>query len=102
SCVLKAAEDTPASALLMAGALQEAGVPDGVFSVLFGKPEEVSRHLLSSKIIRKTTFTGSIPVGKQLVKLAAGNMIRTIMELGGHAPVLVFDDCGDLERILDM
>lgn len=101
SCVIKPAEDTPASALLMAAALQEAGVPDGVFSVVFGVPEQISRYILASPGIRKMSFTGSIPVGKQLMKLAAENMIRTTMELGGHAPVLVFEDV-DLEKVLDL
>ena len=101
SCILKPAEDTPASALLMAKALQEAGVPDGVFNVVFGVPAEVCPYILRSKVIRKLTFTGSVPVGKELVKIAADNMIRTTMELGGHAPVLVFDDA-DLDSTLDM
>lgn len=101
SCVIKPAEDTPASALLMAKALQEAGVPDGVVNVVFGTPAEVCPYILRSKIIRKLSFTGSIPVGKELVKIAAENMIRTTMELGGHAPVLVFEDV-DLENTLDM
>lgn len=100
SCIAKPAEDTPASALLMAKALQEAGVPDGIFSVVFGIPGDVSSHLLGSPIIRKMSFTGSIPVGKLLMKQAADNMIRTTMELGGHAPVLVFEDA-DLEATLD-
>lgn len=101
SCIMKPAEETPGAALLMARALQEAGVPDGVFSLVFGVPAEVSAYLLASPIIRKMSFTGSIPVGKQLMKLAADNMTRTTMELGGHAPVLVFDDV-DLEHVLDM
>lgn len=100
SCIMKPAEETPAAALLMAKALQDAGVPDGVFSVVFGVPAEVSAYLLASPIIRKMSFTGSIPVGKQLMKLAADNMIRTTMELGGHAPVLVFEDV-DLDHVLD-
>lgn len=100
SVILKPAEETPGAALLMAKALQEAGVPDGVFSIVFGVPAEVSSYLLASPVIRKMSFTGSIPVGKQLVKLAADNMIRTTMELGGHGPVLVFDDV-DLDAVLD-
>src|SRR5690606_25092787 len=92
---------TPASALLMAKALQQAGVPDGVFNLVFGVPAEVCPYILRSKVIRKLTFTGSVPVGKELVKIAADNMIRTTMELGGHAPVLVFDDA-DLDSTLDM
>ena len=101
SCVIKPAEDTPASAILMAKALQEAGVPDGVVNVVFGNPAEVCPYILRSKVIRKLSFTGSIPIGKELVKICAENMIRTTMELGGHAPVLVFDDV-DLEKTLDM
>lgn len=101
SCVFKAAEETPATGLLMAKCLQDAGLPDGVLSVVYGVPHVVSTHLLSSPIIRKMSFTGSVPVGKALMKLAADNMIRTTMELGGHAPVLVFEDA-DLESTLDM
>lgn len=101
SCVLKPAEDTPASAILMAKALQEAGVPDGVVNVVFGVPAEVCPYILRSGIIRKLSFTGSIPVGKELTKICAEHMVRTTMELGGHAPVLVFDDA-DLETTLDL
>ena len=101
SCVFKPAEDTPATALLMAKCLQDAGLPDGVLSVVFGVPHVVSTYLLSSPVIRKMSFTGSVPVGKSLMKLAADNMIRTTMELGGHAPVLVFEDV-DVEAVLKM
>ena len=78
----------------------DAGLPKGVLAIVFGVPHEVSTHLIASPIIRKVSFTGSIPVGKQLVKLAADGMKRTTMELGGHAPVLVFDDV-DVEKVLD-
>jgi succinate-semialdehyde dehydrogenase/glutarate-semialdehyde dehydrogenase len=71
-----------------------------VLSIVYGVPAEISTHLLASPIIRKISFTGSIPVGKQLMKLAAEGMKRTTMELGGHAPVLVFDDV-DVEKVLD-
>lgn len=99
SCVFKPAEDTPATALLMAKCLQDAGLPDGVLSVVFGVPHVVSTYLLSSPVIRKMSFTGSVPVGKALMKQAADNMIRTTMELGGHAPVLVFEDA-DIDAVL--
>jgi len=92
SCIIKPAEDTPASALLIVKALQKAGLPDGICNVVFGVPDEVCPYILRSKVIRKLSFTGSIPIGKQLTKLCADNMIRTTMELGGHAPVIVFDD----------
>jgi succinate-semialdehyde dehydrogenase/glutarate-semialdehyde dehydrogenase len=100
SCILKPAEETPASALAVARCLVDAGLPAGVLSIVYGVPAEISIHLLASPIIRKISFTGSIPVGKQLMKLAADGMKRTTMELGGHAPVLVFDDV-DVEKVLD-
>ena len=99
-CILKPAEEAPGSALEVARALADAGLPAGVLSVVFGVPSEVSSYLLASPIIRAISFTGSIPVGKQLMKLAAEGMKRTTMELGGHAPVLVFDDV-DVEQVLD-
>ncbi len=101
SCILKPAEEAPASALAIAGALMEAGVPEGVVSVVFGVPDEVARHLIASPIIRKISFTGSIKVGKHLMALAPEGMKRTTMELGGHAPVLVFDDA-DVDQVLDL
>jgi len=101
SCILKPAEETPASGLAVARALAEAGLPAGVLSIVFGVPTEVSSRLIASPVIRKISFTGSIPVGKQLMRLASEGMKRTTMELGGHAPVLVFDDV-DVEHVLDM
>ena len=101
SCILKPAEETPASALLTAQILVEAGVPEKAIAVVFGVPAQVSSHLIASPTIRKISFTGSIPVGKQLMKLAADGMKRTTMELGGHAPVLVFDDV-DVDAVLDL
>jgi succinate-semialdehyde dehydrogenase/glutarate-semialdehyde dehydrogenase len=70
-------------------------------SIVFGVPAEVSTHLVASPIIRKVSFTGSVPVGKHLTQLAAEGMKRTTMELGGHGPVLVFDDV-DVEHVLDL
>ena len=101
TCILKPAEETPGSALEVARALLDAGLPKGVLSVVFGVPAMISEHLITSPIIRAVHFTGSIPVGKQLTKLAAEGMKRTTMELGGHGPVLVFDDV-DVEQVLDM
>ena len=77
------------------------GLPKGVFQIVFGEPDMVSRHLIASRTIRKVSFTGSTPVGKHLMRLCADSMTRVTMELGGHAPVLIFDDC-DLEKTLDM
>lgn len=100
SVILKAAEETPASALAVLRALHDAGLPGDVAQAVFGVPDLVSRHLLGSGVIRKLSFTGSTPVGKHLVRLASEHMLRTTMELGGHGPVLVFGDA-DLERVLD-
>ncbi len=100
SVILKAAEETPASALGILQALFDAGLPKEVAQAVFGVPDEVSRHLLGSPIIRKLSFTGSTVVGKHLAKLAAEDMKRTTMELGGHGPVLVFDDV-DVDKVLN-
>jgi len=100
SCILKPAEETPASGLAVAQALLDAGLPKDALSVVFGVPDAISRHLLGSPIIRKLSFTGSVAVGKHLMKLAADGMKRTTMELGGHAPVLVFGDV-DVEKVLN-
>jgi succinate-semialdehyde dehydrogenase / glutarate-semialdehyde dehydrogenase len=101
SVVLKPAEETPASGLAVAKCLVDAGLPPNVLAIVYGVPAEISTHLLASPIIRAISFTGSIPVGKHLAKLAADGMKRTTMELGGHAPVVVFDDV-DLEKVLDL
>ena len=100
SVILKSAEETPASALGVLQCLLDAGLPKEVAQAVFGVPDEVSRHLLASPIIRKLSFTGSTVVGKHLMKLAADNMLRTTMELGGHGPVLVFNDV-DVDQVLD-
>jgi len=100
SVILKPAEEAPASAMAVVQALLDAGLPAGVCQLVFGVPDEVSRHLLASPIIRKLSFTGSTAVGKHLVRLAAETMKRTTMELGGHAPVIIFDDC-DLDKTVE-
>ncbi len=100
SVILKAAEEAPASALAVLQCLLDAGLPKEVAQAVFGAPDEVSRHLLGSPVIRKLSFTGSTVVGKHLMKLAAEDMKRTTMELGGHGPVLVFDDV-DVDQVLD-
>ncbi len=100
SVILKSAEETPASALGVLQCLLDAGLPKEVAQAVFGVPDQVSRHLLASPIIRKLSFTGSTVVGKHLAKLAADDMKRTTMELGGHGPVLVFDDA-DVDTVLE-
>ncbi|MEL0022660.1 MAG: NAD-dependent succinate-semialdehyde dehydrogenase [Alphaproteobacteria bacterium] len=96
SITIKPSEETPATAIAIGKALTDAGLPAGVLNIVFGVPPEVSEHLLASRIPRKLSFTGSVPVGIHLQQLAAKNMIRCTMELGGHSPVMVFEDC-DIE-----
>ncbi|MDB5716633.1 MAG: NAD-dependent succinate-semialdehyde dehydrogenase [Sphingomonas bacterium] len=101
SIIIKPPEEAPGSAIEVLKSLLDAGLPKEVASMVFGVPDMVSRHLIASPVTRKVSFTGSVPVGKHLAKLAAESMMRTTMELGGHGPVLVFDDA-DVERTLDM
>ena len=100
SIIIKPSEETAGSAVEVMRCFQDAGLPGDVAQCVFGVPDMVSRHLLASPITRKLSFTGSVPVGKQLMKLAADTMMRTTMELGGHGPVLVFDDC-DVDRTVE-
>jgi succinate-semialdehyde dehydrogenase/glutarate-semialdehyde dehydrogenase len=97
SMVIKAAEETPASVLLIAEALTEAGLPADVLNVVYGRPAEISSYLIDSPVIRKITFTGSVPVGRQLAAAAGRQLKRATMELGGHGPVIVAQDA-DVEK----
>lgn len=97
--VIKPAEETPASALALAHALHDAGLPAGVLSMVFGEPAAISSRLIASPIIRKVSFTGSTAVGKVLASQAAEVVKPISLELGGHAPVLVFDDA-DLDAAI--
>jgi succinate-semialdehyde dehydrogenase/glutarate-semialdehyde dehydrogenase len=99
SVILKAAEEAPGSALAVLQCLLDAGLPKEAGQAVFGIPDEVSRRLLASPVIRKLSFTGSTVVGKHLMKLAADDCKRTTMELGGHGAVLIFDDV-DVDRVL--
>lgn len=101
SVIAKPPEETPACTSAFFRCLIDAGLPADVAQLVFGVPDLVSRHLIGSPVIRKVSFTGSVPVGKHLLKLAAEGVKRTTMELGGHAPVLIFADC-DLDKCLDM
>ncbi len=101
SIIVKAAEDTPASAAELVRALVDAGLPAGVINLVFGTPSEISEHLIPHPVIRKVSFTGSVPVGKHLAALAGRHMKRATMELGGHAPAMVFDDV-DVESVSAM
>jgi succinate-semialdehyde dehydrogenase/glutarate-semialdehyde dehydrogenase len=97
TCIIKPAEETPATCLALAQALIDAGLPAGVLSVVTGIPGFISDYLMRSPVIRKVSFTGSTAVGRQLGSLAAQQLQRSTLELGGHAPVLVFEDA-DLDR----
>lgn len=101
SVILKASNETPAAAILLVQALVDAGLPAGVVNVVFGPSGPLTKHLMSSDIVRKVSLTGSVPVGKQLAVLAAERMQRLTMELGGHAPVVVFDDV-DIAKAVDL
>ena len=92
SIIVKAPEETPASPAELVRAFLDAGVPGDVVSLVYGVPAEISNYLIPHPTIRKVTFTGSTPVGKQLAALAGQHMKRVTMELGGHAPAIVFDD----------
>jgi succinate-semialdehyde dehydrogenase/glutarate-semialdehyde dehydrogenase len=87
--------------MAIAQMFHDAGLPPGVLNLVWGDPPKVSDYLIRSPISRKVSFTGSVPVGKQLASLAGAHMKRVSMELGGHSPVLVFDDA-DVERAAKM
>jgi succinate-semialdehyde dehydrogenase/glutarate-semialdehyde dehydrogenase len=92
SIILKASEETPAGAVQLVRAFHDAGLPAGVLNLVFGNPAEISVYLIPQSRIRLIAFTGSIPVGKHLAEMAGRYMKPAIMELGGHAPVIVCDD----------
>lgn len=92
SIILKAAEETPAGAIHIARAFADAGLPAGVLNLVFGDPAEISGHLIPHEAVRLVAFTGSTPVGRHLTTLASEHMTSVLMELGGHAPVIVCED----------
>ncbi|MBU7575599.1 MAG: NAD-dependent succinate-semialdehyde dehydrogenase [Hydrogenophaga sp.] len=96
--VLKPAEETPASCIELVRAFLDAGLPPGALSLLFGVPAQVSQRLIASPVIRKISFTGSVAVGRLLATQAAQQLKPATMELGGHAPVVVFDDV-DVDKV---
>ncbi|CAM2195806.1 Alpha-ketoglutaric semialdehyde dehydrogenase 1 [Paraburkholderia kururiensis] len=99
--VLKGPEEAPSAIVALARVFHDAGLPPGCLNVLWGVPSEVSAQLIESPKVRKISFTGSVPVGKQLAALAGAHMKRMTMELGGHAPVIVCDDA-DVARAAAM
>jgi succinate-semialdehyde dehydrogenase/glutarate-semialdehyde dehydrogenase len=92
SIIIKPSEETPGSCVELVRCFVDAGLPPGVLNLVFGVPAQVSEHLIASDLVRKISFTGSVPVGKHLAGLAAKGMKRATMELGGHSPVVVFAD----------
>lgn len=98
SCILKPSEITPLVAIALVQAFHDAGLPAGVLNLVMGHAAFITSHLLAHDAIRAVTFTGSVPVGKTIAEAAGRLMKPAVMELGGHAPVIVFDDI-ELEKI---
>jgi succinate-semialdehyde dehydrogenase/glutarate-semialdehyde dehydrogenase len=92
SIIVKGPEETPGSLAAMVACFVDAGVPAGVVSLVYGIPADISNYLVPHPIVRKISFTGSTVVGKHLAAMAGQHMKRVTMELGGHAPAIVFDD----------
>jgi succinate-semialdehyde dehydrogenase/glutarate-semialdehyde dehydrogenase len=97
SIIIKASEETPGTACELVRCFEEAGVPAGVLNLVFGEPADVSKHLIAAPQIRLVAFTGSVPVGKLLAAQAGSQMKPCLMELGGHAPVIV---CADADPVV--
>src|SRR3954452_12430251 len=100
SLIIKASEETPGGCVELVKCFADAGLPPGVVNLVFGVPAEVSERLIASDVVKKISFTGSVPVGKHLAGLAAKGMKKATMELGGHSPVVVFGDA-DPEKVAD-
>ena len=90
--ILKGPEETPSSCAELVRAYVDAGIPAGVVQLVFGVPSEISEYLIPHPVVRKISFTGSTAIGKHLAALAGAHMKRATMELGGHAPALIFND----------
>ncbi len=101
SIILKGPEETPVSCAALVAAFADAGLPAGALNLVFGEPAAISAYLIPHATIRKISFTGSTAVGKQLAALAGAHMKRVTMELGGHAPAIVFADA-DLDRAVKL
>lgn len=99
SCVLKPAENTPLSALVLERILVEAGVPEGVVTVVNGYGSTAGAALAAHMDVDKVSFTGSTATGKKIVQAATGNLKRVMLELGGKSPVLIYDDA-DLAKAI--
>lgn len=97
SVVLKPAEQTPMTAMRLATLAQEAGIPEGVFQVVTGAGEVAGDALVRHPLVRKISFTGSTEVGANVMRIAAGDIKRVSLELGGKSANILFDDC-DFDR----
>jgi len=100
SIIIKAAEETPAGALHIVRAFHDAGLPPGVLNLVFGVPAEISEYLIPKDPVRLVAFTGSTAVGKRLTEMAGRHVKPVLMELGGHAPVIVCDDVDPVETAI--
>lgn len=101
SIIVKAPEETPASPAELIRAFADAGVPAGVVNLVYGVPSEISEYLIPHPVIRKISFTGSTPIGKKLAALAGEHMKLATMELGGHAPAIIFEDA-DVDKAVKL
>jgi succinate-semialdehyde dehydrogenase/glutarate-semialdehyde dehydrogenase len=99
SLVCKPAKQTPFSALALAYLAEQAGLPKGLLNVLTGNAQNIGKALTDSELVRKLTFTGSTEIGKMLLEECAKTVKRVSMELGGHAPFIVFEDA-DIEAAI--
>ena len=100
SVIVKPARQTPLSAYAIAKCCEDAGIPPGVVNVICGDAAQISEAMIASPVIRKVSFTGSTPVGRALAQEAGTSLKKMTLELGGHAPVIVFDDV-DLEEVVE-
>ncbi len=101
SIIVKPAVEAPRTTLCIAEAVHETEIPAGVLNMVTGKSSMISEHLIKSDVIRKVTLTGSVPIGRELLRLSADGIKAVTMELGGHSPVLVFEDA-DIEKAAEL
>jgi succinate-semialdehyde dehydrogenase/glutarate-semialdehyde dehydrogenase len=101
SIIIKPAGEAPGSCAALVAACHDAGIPQGAVNFLTGNSDRIARRLIASPIVRKVSLTGSVPVGKQILHLAADGVKKVSMELGGHGPVVVFDDV-DAEKVAEV
>jgi len=99
--VCKCPEETPGSPIEMVKCFHDAGLPKGCLHMLYGTPAELSEYMIPHPTVRKVSFTGSVPVGKHLAAIAGQHMKRITMELGGHSPMMIFDDV-DAEHVANV